>query len=98
MIRVIYRWAVAKENLEAFQDAWRAATNRIHQDQPGARGSLLLRSCENESTVLTIATWESLDCWQRFFEDSNPEQMTEMRRLGERLSVEAFDEIEDQTR
>jgi hypothetical protein len=58
----------------------------------------MLQACESESVVLTIAKWESLESWERFWGNTNPEEMKEMRKLGKRISVEAYNEIEDQTR
>ncbi len=98
MVRVVYRWQVAPENFEAFRKNWRAATNRIHDTVAGALGSFMLRSAENESEVITVAKWDSLESWQAFFADQNPEQMQAMRALGERISVQAYEEIEDHTR
>ena len=98
MIRIVYRWRVAPEKFDEFQDTWRATTNHIHETVPGALGSFMLRSQGDDTEVLTIARWDSLAAWEAFFKGDNPAQMTRMRELGTRLSVEAFDEIEDHTR
>ncbi len=98
MIRVVYRWHVAPQDFEAFKDTWRLTTNRIHETVTGARGSFLLRSFDDESEVITIAKWDSLDSWKDFWGNENPTAMHAMRELGKRLSVEAFEEIEDPTR
>ena len=98
MIRVIYRWEVELENFEEFKTTWREATNRIHQSVPGALGSFMLQAHENESEILTIAKWESFEAWQRFWGNASPEQMETMRTLAKRVSVEAYDEVEDQTK
>lgn len=98
MIRVIYRWRVAAENFEQFRDAWRATTNHIHDSVPAARGSFMLRSADDPTAVLTIARWDSFADWKGFFGNSDPTQMQRMRELGERLSVDAYEEIEDHTR
>ncbi len=99
MARVIYRWQVASSNFEAFRDAWRRATNRIHESVAGAKGSFMLRSAEDSGEVLTIAKWDSIDEWKEFWgNNDNPEAMEEMRRLAKRISVEAFEDIEDHTR
>lgn len=97
MIRVIYRWRVEPQNFDAFRNTWRETTNHIHDTVPGARGSFLLRSQDDGSSVLTIAKWDSMESWQRFFGEQNPAQMAAMRALGERVSVRAFEEVEDQT-
>ncbi len=98
MIRVIYRWQVEPENFDAFKKAWSATTNQIHESVPGALGSFMLRSCENGSEVLTVAKWDSMESWKKFWRSSNPKEMEEMRKLGKRISVDADDEIEDYTR
>lgn len=97
MIRVVYRWQVEPENFQAFRKAWRATTDRIHETVAGAMGSFLLRSCESETEVLTVAKWDSLESWKRFWGAADPEQMRSLRMLGVRVSTEAFEEIEDRT-
>ena len=98
MIRVVYRWRVEPHNFDAFRDTWRETTNHIHETVAGALGSFLLRSSDDPSKVLTVAKWDSMASWQRFFGEQNPAQMAAMRALGERVSVEAFEEVEDHTR
>ncbi|PTY36960.1 hypothetical protein BGP77_06655 [Saccharospirillum sp. MSK14-1] len=98
MIRVVYRWKVTEENFATFQDVWSRTTNHIHDTVPGALGSFMLRSAENKTDVLTIAKWESMEHWKAFWVADNPSQMTGMREIGERISVEAFDEVDDFTR
>ncbi len=98
MIRVVYRWRVPPEHFDAFRSTWRTTTNRIHASVPGALGSFMLRSEKDGTEVITIARWESRSAWQAFWGNQNPAQMEDMRALGERLSVETFDEIEDHTR
>ncbi len=98
MIRIIYSWNVAAENLEAFIETWKRTTNKIHKEVPGARGSFMLQSDGNPTEVKTIARWDSLEEWQRFWENSNPSQMQSMRDLGERGSVEIFKEVDDFTK
>jgi heme-degrading monooxygenase HmoA len=95
---VIYRWEVAPEDFEEFKKTWRATTNQIHASVPGALGSFMLRGQENASEVLTIAKWESFESWEQFWRNTDPEEMGEMRKLGKRISVEAYSEIEDHTR
>ncbi|MEM9529453.1 MAG: antibiotic biosynthesis monooxygenase [Pseudomonadota bacterium] len=97
-VRVLYRWQVPSEAFEAFKETWRATTNHIHDTVPGAQGSFLLRSSENPTEVLTIAKWDTLESWKKFYGQRNPEAMKAMRELATRISVEAFDEIEDHTR
>ena len=98
MVRVVYRWQVAPQDFEEFRETWRITTNRIHESVAGAQGSFMLRSFENESEVITIAKWDSLESWENFWGNRNPKEMERMRELGKRLSVEAFEEIEDHTR
>ncbi len=98
MIRIIYSWNVATENLKAFIETWNKTTNKIHKEVKGARGSFMLQNQENPNEVKTVARWDSLEDWQRFWENSNPSQMQSMRDLGERVSVEVFKEIDDFTR
>jgi heme-degrading monooxygenase HmoA len=95
---VIYRWKVAPEDFEEFKKNWRATTNQIHASVPGALGSFMLRGQENASEVLTIAKWESFESWEQFWGNTNPEEMGDMRKLGKRISVEVYSEIEDHTR
>lgn len=98
MIRVIYRWQVEPENFESFTRAWRKATHYIHETVPGALGSFMLQACEADSEVLTVARWDSLASWKRFWGNTNPDQMQDMRRLGTRVSAIVYNEIEDFTR
>lgn len=97
MIRVVYRWQVEPHNFDAFQESWRATTNRIHETVPGALGSFMLRGFKDEREVITVAKWDCLDSWKSFFAGQNPKQMTAMRELGHRVSVEAYEEVEDHT-
>lgn len=98
MIRVIYRWEVAPDDFDAFNNAWRRTTHRIHASIAGALGSFLVRACDKRSEVLTVARWTSMDAWAAFWGNADPQAMQEMRKLGKRISVEVFDEIEDHTR
>lgn len=98
MIRVVYRWRVEAENFDAFREAWSRTTDRIHETVPGALGSFMLRGFDDESEVITVAKWDSLESWKRFWQGSDPEDMKEMGTLGERLSAVAYDEIDDHTR
>lgn len=98
MFRIVYTWQVEPEDFETFRHEWRITTNRIHETVKGARGSFMIRLVDNPSEVVTIAKWDSLEDWQTFWGNSNPEQMQTMKSLGKRISVEAFEEIEDHTR
>ncbi len=98
MVRVVYRWRVAPEHFNDFKNTWRQTTNSIHQSVDGALGSFLLRSAEDETEVITIAKWTSLESWKSFWGNRNPDEMAEMRKLGERIAAEAYEEIEDHTK
>ena len=98
MIRIVYRWQVPLEDFEEFKETWSTTTNRIHESVDGALGSFMLRSFEDPAEVITIARWESLAAWKKFWVDENPKEMEAMRRLGKRISAEAYEEIEDHTR
>lgn len=98
MIRIIYSWKVEPEKLELFIETWKRTTNKIHEEVKGARGSFMLQNDENNREIKTIARWNSLDDWKKFWHDSNPGQMRSMHDLGERVSVEIFREVDDFTR
>lgn len=98
MIRVIYRWEVQPRDFEDFRRVWSATTNRIHDSVPGALGSFMLRASSRDSEVLTVAKWESEQSWKKFWGKQDPEEMQEMRTLGKRVSVKAYNEIDDYTR
>jgi heme-degrading monooxygenase HmoA len=98
MFRVVYEWRVPIEKMDEFQDAWRLATESIHHSVEGALGSFMLHSYDKPEKVLTIAKWQTRENWERFWENRNPEKMQKMREIAERISVEAFDEIEDRTK
>ena len=97
MVRVIYHWRVPAQNVQSFELAWSDATEAIKESTEGARGSMLLRSSSEPSAFLTIARWESVDDWRAFWGTDVPASMRLMHELAERLSVEVYDEIEDQT-
>ncbi len=98
MVRVIYRWQVNPKNFEEFKKIWSVTTNRIHESVAGAQGSFMLKSFENETEVLTIAKWDSLESWKDFWGKANPKEMETMRKLAKRISADVFEEIEDFTR
>ena len=98
MIRVIYTWQVTPENFERFREIWRTTTERVHQTVPGALGSLLLQSPDDESRVMTIARWESHQAWQDFWGNSDPKEMQAMSQFAESISVSYYSEVEDRTK
>ncbi len=97
MVRIIYNWKVAPENLASFIETWKKTTNKIHAEVEGARGSFMLQNDEDPEAIKTIARWDSLDHWKKFWHNSNPQQMETMHDLGERTSVEVFKEVDDFT-
>lgn len=98
MFRVIYEWRVPADKMDEFQNVWRSATESIHETTEGALGSFMLQSSDTLEKVLTIAKWNSREDWEQFWGNRNPEKMQKMRDIAERISVEAFDEIEDRTK
>lgn len=68
MIRVVYRWQVRAANRAAFKLAWERATTAIRDSTDGARGSLLLESCDDPTECLTIAYWDDLEQWRSFID------------------------------
>ncbi|MDK9738268.1 antibiotic biosynthesis monooxygenase [Vibrio sp. D404a] len=98
MFRVIYEWRVPADKMDEFQYVWRSATESIHESTEGALGSFMLQSSDTQEKVLTIAKWNSREDWEQFWGNRNPEKMQKMREIAERVSVEAFDEIEDRTK
>lgn len=98
MIRIIYSWKVEPEKLELFIETWKSTTNKIHEEVEGARGSFMLQNDEDTREIKTIARWDSLHDWKKFWQDSNHSQMRSMHDLGERVSVEIFREVDDFTR
>lgn len=98
MIRIIYSWKVAPENLSLFIETWNSTTNKIHKEVKGARGSFMLRGDRDPSEIKTIARWDSFDDWKKFWQEGKHSQMGAMHDLGERISVEVFEEIDDFTR
>ncbi len=98
MFRVVYEWRVPVEKMDEFQNVWRSATESIHHSVEGALGSFMLRSYDTPEKVLTIAKWDTREDWELFWGNRNPEKMQQMRKIAERVSVEAFNEIEDRTK
>lgn len=98
MIRIIYSWKVVPKNLEVFIETWKRTTNKIHEEVKGARGSFMLHNHEDSTAIKTVAKWDSLDDWEHFWHKGNHSQMGAMHDLGERISVEIFDEVDDFTK
>ena len=98
MIRIIYTWIVEPEKQNLFIETWKRTTNKIHEEVKGARGSFLLQNENDTNEIKTIARWDSLDDWKKFWQDSKPAQMNTMHELGERVNVEIFREVDDFTK
>ncbi|OQK18863.1 hypothetical protein [Vibrio parahaemolyticus] len=60
--------------------------------------SVAFCSYDTPEKVLTIAKWNTREDWELFWGNRNPEKMQQMRKIAERVSVEAFNEIEDRTK
>lgn len=97
MIRVIYRWRVQKADEEKFKAAWAKATTDIRESTVGARGSVLLQSHQDPTEFITIARWDKIEDWQKFWNDPTRTNMRDMHAIAEQLSADAFDEVEDHT-
>jgi len=97
MIRIIYSWKVEPEKLDLFIETWQKTTTKIHEEVSGARGSFMLHSQSDECEIKTVARWNSTEDWQNFWENAQHKNMQSMHELGERISVEIFDEIDDFT-
>ena len=98
MIRIIYSWKVEPKNQELFIETWKRTTNKIHEEVKGARGSFMLQNDNDSREIKTIARWDSLNDWKKFWHESKHIQMGSMHDLGERVSVEVFREIDDFTK
>lgn len=98
MIRIVYSWRVEPEKLELFTETWKRTTHKIHEEVKGARGSFMVQNEKDIREIKTIARWDALDDWKKFWHDHNHSQMGSMHDLGERISVEIFREIDDFTR
>ena len=67
MIRVIYRWIIDPASEDQVIDAWRAATVRIRQEQPGAMGSTLLRPADAPNKAVGLARWQRREDVEAFW-------------------------------
>ena len=97
MIRVIYTWHVPDNCLDEFTEIWREATNQIRENIEGARGSLMLQNHSHPKKVLTIARWNALEEWMKFWKDGRSTAMRRMHELATRVAVDVFEEVEDRT-
>ena len=97
MIRVIYNWLVDVEKQDLFTETWKSTTNKIHKTVHGAQGSFMLKNTENPKEIKTIARWDSIEDWRAFWQNNTPSQMQALHKLGQRISVETYEEIDDYT-
>ncbi len=97
MIQVIYRWKVKDGQEETFARAWTQGTRVIRAAFKGAHGSVLLRSHQDTSHFIGIATWECLADVQAFWASPHPdpEAFRVVSETATFLSREVFDEIQD---
>ena|ERR1039458_7485826 len=72
VIRVIYRWHIDADRQSDFATWWHDGTLRIRSTQPGAMGSTLLRSTDDENCLIGIARWESKEQLTAFWERMSP--------------------------
>ena len=97
MFRVIYKWTVAPEKIEAFEASWREATRAIHQRTPGALGSFCLQSVEDETDVLTVALWESEAHWRAFIPTAKATSMKSLHAIADQVAVMPYTQLGDET-
>ena len=93
MIRVIYRWTVEPEAEGEFVDAWREATTRIRDQQPGAMGSTLVRPAEAPNTLVGLARWRQRADVEAFWATGSASPLPG----GSLDSIEILEEVEHMT-
>ena len=94
VIRVIYRWTVPTAEQHEFAQWWHERTSEIRDSEPGAMGSALLRSTNDDSTMIGIARWQSVDHLNDF-----RRRVGSIRYAAASLdTIEIFDEVDDLTR
>jgi heme-degrading monooxygenase HmoA len=58
---------------------------------------MLLHSQHDPTRFVTVARWDTLEDWRAFWEDATHTDMQEMHTLAERVSAEAYEEVDDYT-
>lgn len=97
MVRIIYTWKVRPARQDEFKAAWTQATTEIRGADVGARGSMLLQSREDDTELVTIARWDSMEHWQKFWDSPLKNAMQAMHGISEIVSVAVFEELGDFT-
>jgi heme-degrading monooxygenase HmoA len=67
VIRVVYRWRIAREHQGAFGTWWHEGTLRIRASQPGSMGSTLCRDSEDTDVLVGIARWADREHLEAFW-------------------------------
>ena len=58
----------------------------------------MLQDEKNTGKLKTVAKWDSIEDWKKFWHEGQHHQMESMHDLGERVSVEIFREVDDFTK
>jgi len=91
MIHVIYRWQLVSGSDDLFRQWWHEGTSSIRRSQPGALGSTLLHSCDDPSSFVGVARWQSRESLEAFWSTG-----TLLLFDGATLiSSEIFEELDD---
>ena len=58
----------------------------------------MIQNDKDPTEVKTVARWDSVKDWQKFWNEGRHQQMQSMHELVERVSVEVYTEIDDFTK